>query len=76
LIRHAFLRDQAAPAQRPLTVSMIESSLGTLLVTPVRQAPFLAIALITTGCAAIAVAAVTVTTNPEEHAAGAANART
>jgi len=29
------LHDQAAPAKRPLTVSMIESSLPTLLVTSV-----------------------------------------
>jgi hypothetical protein len=36
LIRHAFLRDQATPAKGPLTVSMIESSFGTLLVTPIR----------------------------------------
>jgi hypothetical protein len=36
LIRHTFLRDQAVPAKDPLTVSMIESSLGTLLVTAVR----------------------------------------
>src|SRR5205085_8221850 len=40
LIRHTFLRDRAAPAQRPLTVSMIESSLGTLLVTPVCAASY------------------------------------
>lgn len=76
LIRHAFLRGQAAPAKSPLTVSMIESSFGTLLVTAIRQAPFLAIALITTERAAVAVPAVTVTTNPEEHAAGAANTGT
>ena len=76
LIRHTFLRDHAAPAQRALTVSMIESALGALLVTPVSYALFLAIALITTGRAAVAMPAVTVTTNPEEHAAGAANTRT
>jgi hypothetical protein len=34
-IRHAFLRDQTALAIDPLTVSMIESSLGALLMTPV-----------------------------------------
>jgi len=76
LIRHTFLRDRAAPAKRPLTVSMIESALGTLLVTPVGKPMFLAIALITTGRAAVAVPAVTVTTNPEEHAAGATNTQT
>jgi hypothetical protein len=36
LIRHTFLRHQAVPAKDPLTVSMIESSLGALLVTPIR----------------------------------------
>jgi hypothetical protein len=36
LIRHTLLRHQAVLAKDPLTVSMIESSLGALLVTPIR----------------------------------------
>ena len=76
LIRHTFLRDQTAPTQGALTVSMIESSLGTLLVTLVRQAAPLAIALVAAGGTAIIVPSVTVVTDPEQHAAAAANTRT
>jgi hypothetical protein len=76
LIRHTFLRDHPAPTQGALTVSMIESSLGTFLVTLVRQAAPLAIALVAAGRTAVAVPSVTVATDPEQLAAGAANTRT
>jgi len=76
LIRHAFLRDQTAPAIDPLTVSMIESSLGTLLMTPVGHAPLLAIGLVSTGRTAVTVPSVAVAADPEQIAAGEANTQT
>ena len=76
LIRHTFLRDQTAPTQGALTVSMIESSLGTFLVTLVRQAAPLEIALVAAGRTAVTMPSVTVATDPEQRATGAANTRT
>lgn len=55
---------------------MIESSLGTLLMTPVGRAPLLAIGLGSTGRTAVTVPAVAVATDPEELAASKANTRT
>jgi hypothetical protein len=75
-IRHAFLRDQTAPTIGPLTVSMIESSLGALLMTPVGHVPILAIALVSTGRTAVTVPSVAVATDPEQLLAGVANTRT
>jgi hypothetical protein len=75
-IRHAFLREQTAPTIRPLTVSMIESSLGTLLMTPVGHAPLLAIGLVSTGRTAVTVPSVAVAADPEQLAAGEANTQT
>ena len=76
MIRHAFLGDQTAPTIGPLSVSMIESSLGTLLMTPVGQAPLLAIGLVSTGHAAVTMPSVAVAADPEQLAAGEANTRT
>jgi hypothetical protein len=67
------LREKTAPTIHPLTVSMIESSLGTLLVTTVGYAPFLAISLVTTGGTAITLSTIAVATDPEQLSAGEAN---
>lgn len=73
MIRHAFLRNPVTPPIRALTVSMIESSLGTVLMTPVGQAPALTIALVATGRTAVTVPAVAVVTDPEQLQAGEAD---
>jgi hypothetical protein len=52
---------------------MIESPLGTLLVTAVGHAPLLAIGFVATGCTAVTVPSVTVATDPKQLTAGEAN---
>lgn len=76
MIRHAFLREQMAPAIGLLTVSMIESSFGTLLMAPIRQAPLLAIGLVSAGRTAVTLPSVAVAADPEQSAAGEANTLT
>jgi hypothetical protein len=70
LIRHTFLRDQAAPAKRPLTVSMIESSLGGLLMAAVGLAELQAAGFFPATGTAITLAAITTAAEIKHCAAG------
>jgi hypothetical protein len=67
LIRHASIG--SASAILPLTVPMIESSLETLLVTAVGEAPLLSISLLAAQRAAIALSSVAAAANPKHFAA-------
>jgi hypothetical protein len=72
LIRHARLR-LAAPIL-PLPVAMVQLSFRTPLVAAVGTTPLLATGLVAAGGATIALAAVTVLTDPEQRVASAAAA--
>lgn len=63
LIRHAGLRPPAPIVA--LTISVIEFSLGTLLMAQVCRAPLLVARLDATAIAAVLMAAVTMPANPE-----------
>jgi len=72
LIRHAGIG--SAPAILALTVPMIESSLATLLVATVGEAPLLPIGLLPAQRAAVALSPVAVAADPKHPAASAAAA--
>jgi hypothetical protein len=72
LIRHAS-RGSAAAAILPLPVAMVVSSFWALLVAAVGAAPLLPTGLGLTDQAAIALAAITVGTDPEHRVAVAAD---
>jgi len=67
LIRHAGLRP-ASPIVA-LTISVIEFSLGTLLMAQVGRTPLLVACLAATAIAAVLLAAVTMPANPEHSTA-------
>jgi hypothetical protein len=74
LIRHAGIG--SAPAILALTVPMIESSLETLLVAAVGEAPLLPIGLLAAQRAAVALSPVAVAADPKQPAASTASAKT
>jgi hypothetical protein len=65
----------SASAILPLTVSVIESSFGALLVAAVGEAPLLSIRLLAAQRAAVALSPVAVATDPKHFAASAASAK-
>ena len=67
LIRHERLRTTLPVL--PLTISMVQSSFGTRLMSSVRQATLNPACPGAAGCAAVALAAVTGVANPEERTA-------
>ena len=73
LIRHAGIG--SASAILPLTVPVIKSSFGALLVTAVGEAPLLSISSLAAQRAAIALSSVTVAANPKHFAASAEAAK-
>ena len=73
LIRHAGIG--SASAILALTVPMIESSFGALLVATVGAAPLLPIGLLAAQRAAVALSPVAVTTDPKQPAASKASAK-
>jgi hypothetical protein len=72
LIRHADIG--SAPAILALTVPMIESSLETLLMATVGEAPLLPIGLLAAQRAAVALSPVAVAADPKQPAASAVSA--
>jgi hypothetical protein len=70
LIRHTFLRDQAAPAKRPLTVSMIVPSRGGLLVAAIGLAELQTASFFPATGTAITLAAITAAAEIKHRAAG------
>jgi hypothetical protein len=73
LIRHA--GSDPASAIVALTVPVIESSFGALLVTAVGEAPLLSISLLAAQRAAVALSTVAVAADPKHFAASAASAK-
>jgi hypothetical protein len=73
LIRHA--RSDPASTILALTVPMIESSLETLLVAAVGEAPLLPISLLAAQRAAVALSPVAVTADPKQLAASMPSAK-
>jgi hypothetical protein len=73
LIRHAGIN--SASAIPPLTVPVIESSFGALLLAAVGEAPLLSISSLAAQQAAIALSSVAVVANPKHFAASAEAAK-
>jgi hypothetical protein len=73
LIRHASMG--SASAILPLTVPVIESSFGALLVAAVGEAPLLSIRLLAAQRAAVALSTVAVAADPKHFAASTASAK-
>ena len=65
----------SAPAILPLTVPVIESSFGALLVAAVGAAPLLSIGLLAAQRAAVTLSTVAVAADPEHFAASAPSAK-
>ncbi|HEX2714157.1 MAG TPA: hypothetical protein VHM88_18340 [Candidatus Acidoferrales bacterium] len=72
MIRHAVPLREAAPILA-LTVAMILTPFGALLMAAIRSAPLLAISLVATGRTAVTLSSVAVAADPEQLVAGEAN---